>query len=82
MIKGVCYDVTKQRTIGILDTEFNQSNKRLGKDAMKLAIYYTKITKEQFARKKNQQYIRLFLGDVLLITIIQKDFVSQLPVLI
>ena len=30
MKKSGCYALTKQRTLGILDTEFNQSNKRIG----------------------------------------------------
>ena len=51
MKKKACYDVNKQRTIGILDTEFNQSNKRTGKDAMNLAIENKIIANEQFAVK-------------------------------
>ena len=43
--------VNKQRTLGILDTEFNQSNKRIGRDGMHNAIHLDKIAKEQFAIK-------------------------------
>ena len=51
MKKIACFDISKQRTIGILDTEFNQSNKRLGKDAMNQALAYNKVAHEQFAIK-------------------------------
>ena len=30
MKKHMCFDIKKQRTLGILDTEFNQNNKRIG----------------------------------------------------
>ena len=43
--------VNKQRTLGILDTEFNQSNKRIGRDGMHNVIHLDKIVKEQFAIK-------------------------------
>ena len=33
MKKALNFDVKKQRTIGILDTKFNQNNKRMGRDA-------------------------------------------------
>ena len=51
MKKTSCFDVGKQRTIGILDTEFNQSNKRLGRDAMTFALRDKSIAAEQFAIK-------------------------------
>ena len=53
MKKSFCYDVTKQRTIGILDTEFNQSNKIIGKDAMTNGFKMGAIATEQFAVKKS-----------------------------
>ena len=51
MKKSQCYDVEKQRTIGILDTEYNQSNKKIGYDAMNHALSLQKIAPEQFAVK-------------------------------
>ena len=51
MKKSGCYALTKQRTLGILDTEFNQSNKRIGRDGMNNAIKLNLIAKEQFAIK-------------------------------
>jgi len=51
MKKPNCYAVNKQRTLGILDTEFNQSNKRTGYNGMKNAVLLDKIAKEQFAIK-------------------------------
>ena len=51
MKKQMCYDINKQRTIGILDTEFNQANKLVGQDAMNLAIDNGYIAEEQFAKK-------------------------------
>lgn len=43
-----CYDVSRQRTLEILDTEFNQSNKRIGYSGMKNATTMNKIANEQF----------------------------------
>ena len=51
MKKSMCYDVQKQRTIGILDTEFNQNNKKMGKTGMDNAISLGKVAAEQFAVK-------------------------------
>ena len=51
MEKLHCFDFSKQKVLGILDTEFNQSNKILGKDAINLAIKDNSITPEQFAIK-------------------------------
>ena len=51
MKKAMCYDINKQRTLGILDTEFNQNNKRIGRDGMNNALRLKKIAKEQFAIK-------------------------------
>ena len=53
MKKHMCFDIKKQRTIGILDTEFNQCNKRIGRDAMNHALKQKKIAKEQFAIKNS-----------------------------
>ena len=51
MKKSMCYDINKQRTLGILDTEFNQNNKRVGRDGMNNALKLNKIAKEQYAIK-------------------------------
>ena len=52
MKKLFCYDIDKQRTIGILDTEFNHNNKAIGKDGMNNALDLGAIAPEQFAIKK------------------------------
>ena len=44
------YDIAKQRTLGLLDTEFNQMNKRLGHEAMHSAINNDCIATEQYSR--------------------------------
>ena len=49
MKKSLCHDLHKQRTIGILDTEFNQNNKIVGKVAMDNALKLNKVANEQFA---------------------------------
>ena len=51
MKKALCYDAKKQRKIGILDSEFNQNNKRMGRDAINNARQLNKIAPEQFAKK-------------------------------
>ena len=48
--KDECYLVNKLRTIVLYEADFNAENKRLGKDAMKLAIKYGGIADEQFSR--------------------------------
>ena len=53
MKKQQCFDIRKQRTLGILDTEFNQNNKRIGHEGMKNALELNKIAKEQFAIKNS-----------------------------
>ena len=53
MKKHMCFDIKNQRTLGILDTEFNQSNKRIGRDGMNHALIQKKIAKEQFAIKNS-----------------------------
>jgi hypothetical protein len=49
MKKPNCYEVSRQRKLGILDTEFNQSNKRTGHTCMNNAALLNKIANEQFA---------------------------------
>ena len=44
------YLLHKLRTIVLYEADFNTENKRLGRDAMKLAIKKNKIAKEQFSR--------------------------------
>ena len=51
MKKSQCFELEKQRTIGILDTEFNQTNKKIGKTAMDNALSLNKVAPEQFAVK-------------------------------
>ena len=53
MKKHMCFDIRKQRTLGILDTEFNQNNKRIGCDGMNNAMSLNKVAKEQFALKNS-----------------------------
>ena len=49
MNKSMCFDLKKQRTLGILDSEFNQNNTRIGKDSIDNAFQLKKISQEQFA---------------------------------
>ena len=49
MKRSQCFELTSQRTLGILDTEFNQSNKKIGKMGMDNAIDRQKLAPEQFA---------------------------------
>ena len=49
--KKICFEAKKQRTLGILDTEFNQYNKIIGKDATGNALFLNKVALEQFAVK-------------------------------
>ena len=51
MKKALNFDVKKQRTIGILDTEFNQNNKRMGRDAANNSRLLNKTAPEQFSTK-------------------------------
>ena len=53
MKKQQCFDIRKQRTLGILDTEYNQNNKRIGHEGMKNATELNKIAREQFAIKNS-----------------------------
>ena len=51
--KHMCFDIRKQRTLGILDTEFNQNHKRIVRDGMNNAMSLNKVSKELFAFKNN-----------------------------
>ena len=53
MKKHMNFDIKKQRTLGILDTEFNQNNKRIGNEGMRNATKLNKVAKEQFAIKNS-----------------------------
>ena len=44
------FDIAKQRTLGLLDTEFNQMNKRMGHEAMNSALDNGCIATEQYSR--------------------------------
>ena len=48
--KARCYELSKLRTLGLLDTEFNNNNKVLGFEAMRRALHLKKIATEQFSR--------------------------------
>lgn len=48
--KAMIFDIRKQRTIGILDTEFNQLNKALGYTITSQALKYDSFATEQFSR--------------------------------
>ena len=48
--KARCYELSKLRTLGLLDTEFNNNNKELGYEAMKRALKLNRIATEQFSR--------------------------------
>ena len=40
------YDMKRQRTLGILDTELNQNNKRIGRGGMNNGLKLNKIAQE------------------------------------
>ena len=44
------YDINKQRTLGILDTEYNQCNKTLQRQAISLALKHNQLAPEQYSR--------------------------------
>jgi hypothetical protein len=46
MKKAQCYEVSKLRTIGILDTEYNQMNKRVGHEGMNNTFRLKRVAKE------------------------------------
>ena len=48
--KSQVYDIKKQRIIGILETEYNHSNRSLGRTAMRKALEHNAIATEQFSR--------------------------------
>ena len=58
--KSQSSNITKQRTLGILDTEFNQLNKSLGRDAMFAALDCSAIADEQFCRPGNVLLIKSY----------------------
>ena len=47
----MCFHLKKQRTLGILDSEFNQNNKRIGTDAIDDAFWLNEMSQEQFAAR-------------------------------
>ena len=48
--KAMNFNLDKQRTLGILDTEYNQCNKILQKQAMSLALRTNQLAPEQYSR--------------------------------
>ena len=56
----MCFDIEKQRMLGILDAEYNQCNKRIGCDCMNHALEQKKIAEEQFAIQIVLPQIKLF----------------------
>ena len=51
MKKLMCFYINKQCTLGIMDTEFNQNNKRIGRDGINIGLKLKKTANEQFAIK-------------------------------
>jgi len=48
--KALSFDISKQRTLGLLDSEFNHSNKMFQKVAMEAALDNNAIAQEQYSR--------------------------------
>ena len=48
--KAMSFDLAKQRTLGLLDSEFNHSNKMFQKVAMEAALDNNAIAQEQYSR--------------------------------
>ena len=48
--KAQVFDINKQRIIGILETEYNHSNRTLGREGMSKALELDAIAPEQFSR--------------------------------
>ena len=48
--KAGCYDLSKLRTLGLLDTEFNNNNRILSRETMHRALDTNCIAPEQFSR--------------------------------
>lgn len=48
--KAMNFELSKQRTLGLLDTELNQCNKRLQREAIKVALKTDSIAPEQYSR--------------------------------
>ena len=46
------FNINKQRTLGILDSEFNHMNRDTGRQAMRLALQRDEIAVEQYSRPK------------------------------
>ena len=44
------YNIEKQRTLGLLDSEFNQMNKEMGRESMHSALDHNLIATEQYSR--------------------------------
>ena len=44
------FNIDKQRTLGILDSEFNQANKGIGYEAMRNALSHNCVATEQYSR--------------------------------
>lgn len=47
--KAMNFDLSKQRTLGLLDTEMNQNNKSLQRQAIKVALQTNTIAQEQYS---------------------------------
>lgn len=43
------FDLSKQQTLGLLDTEMNQHNKSFQRDAIKVALQTTSVAQEQYS---------------------------------
>ena len=48
----MCFEPKKQRTLGILDSELNQNNKRIGKDAINIAFRLKNISQKEINQRK------------------------------
>ncbi|GFH50742.1 hypothetical protein CTEN210_07218 [Chaetoceros tenuissimus] len=48
--KAMNFDLSKQRTLGLLDTEMNQHNKTLQRQAIKVALQTNSVAQEQYSR--------------------------------
>ena len=48
--KAQVFDIKKQRIIGILETEYNHSNRTLGREGMSKALELNTIAPEHFSR--------------------------------
>lgn len=48
--KAMNFDLSKQRTLGLLDTELNQFNKNLQREVIKVALHTKSVAPEQYSR--------------------------------